>query len=270
MAPPVTTLPRGSASESGVSNNVLNDSPPPSQSTVGPPRATNFNTWELLTMCRAYASASDDPVRGVNQRGPMFWGRVKDLWHEAHRKTDISIKQNAIPRTQEQIQTRWKALAKDMNVFFGHLKHIETESPSGVPEDEYVDLAIDRYNQCEKRRFGKGLKECIPYLQNIVRFTPHQTSGATLDPIMALQTGMLLGSNSGHNSSVNMMFVCTGWREVHSSTFGQRMISLWRVEGDIESDDRTPIALLKTMSTRSLYPVVQFLQGAGKVTLSGT
>jgi hypothetical protein len=129
-------------------------------------------------MCRAYASASDDPVRGVNQRGPMFWGKVRDLFHEAHRKTCISIKLNSQPRTQEQIQTRWKALAKDMNVYFGHLKHIYSEAPSGVPEEQYVDLAIERYNGVEKKKFGKGLKECIPLLQKIVRFTAQ--SGTTI------------------------------------------------------------------------------------------
>ena len=129
-------------------------------------------------MCRAYASASDDPVRGVNQRGPMFWGKVRDLFHEAHRKTCISIKLNSQPRTQEQIQTRWKALAKDMNVYFGHLKHIYSEAPSGVPEEQYADLAIERYNGVEKKKFGKGLKECIPLLQKIVRFTAQ--SGTTI------------------------------------------------------------------------------------------
>ena len=66
-----------------------------------------------------------------------------------------------------------------MNVYFGHLKHIYSEAPSGVPEEQYADLAIERYNGVEKKKFGKGLKECIPLLQKIVRFFTAQ-SGTTI------------------------------------------------------------------------------------------
>lgn len=134
-------------------------------------RDLNFNSWEDFAISSSFANTSSDPHRGVNQRGNQFWGRVHANYAELHSQTDIRIKLNPELRTKDQISNRFKAISREMNYFFGILRQIETEEPSGTPKEKYPDLAIERFVKIHKRQFK--LKDCIEPLKPIVRYNEH-------------------------------------------------------------------------------------------------
>ncbi len=44
-----------------------------------------------------------------------------------------------------------------------------SEAPSGVPQEEYINLACDRFQAVHKRKFR--FKQCVPTLQAVVCFS---------------------------------------------------------------------------------------------------
>ncbi len=134
------------------------------------PRHPNFNRWEDTTLCRSWGNASCDPLLGNNQRGTAFWKKVHELYCVAHSLTDISLKENPNTRTMDQLQNRFKGIQTAIQIFNVHYRHIVAESPSGVPEDEYIDLACDRYKLVQGSKFR--FKYLVPTLHAIVKFSP--------------------------------------------------------------------------------------------------
>jgi hypothetical protein len=133
------------------------------------PRNPNFNTWEDGTLSKSWASATADPVLGNNRKGNAFWQKVTDLYCVQHSLTDVSVSQNPHTRTLDQLKNRFKVIKKDMNEFKVHYSHIVSEAPSGVPQEQYIDLACDRFQAVHKRKFR--FKQCVPTLQSVVCFS---------------------------------------------------------------------------------------------------
>jgi hypothetical protein len=126
------------------------------------PRNPNFNdTWEDGTLSKSWASATADPVLGNNQKGIAFLQKVTDLYCIQHSLTpDFSVSQNRHTRTLDQLKNRFKVIKKDMNEFKVHYSHIVSEAPSGVPQEEYIDLPCGRFHAVQKRNFR--FKQCVP------------------------------------------------------------------------------------------------------------
>jgi hypothetical protein len=137
------------------------------------PRHPNFNRWEDTTLCRSWGNSSCDPLLGNNQRGTAFWKKVHELYYcVAHSLPDISLKENPnTRRTMDQLQNRFKGIQAAIQIFNVQYRHIVAESPpSGVPEDEYIDLACDRYKLVQGSKFR--FKYLVPTLHAIVKFSP--------------------------------------------------------------------------------------------------
>jgi hypothetical protein len=173
MDPPRKKARRSSSltnlSSQSVAETATVDAEPGDGADKGPPRNPNFNTWEDGTLSKSWASATADPVLGNNRKGNAFWQKVTDLYSIQHSLTDVSVSQNAHTRTLDQLKNRFKVIKKDMNEFKVHYSHIVSEAPSGVPQEEYIDLACDRFYAVHKRKFR--FKQCVPTLQSVVCFS---------------------------------------------------------------------------------------------------
>ena len=133
-------------------------------------RTTNFNTWELITLCKAYANCTSDPRVGNGQKGSVFWGKVADKYEQMHGATDISISKRQTTRSADQLQNKFKVITAHMILFNKHYRQLHSEKPSGVPEEEYVDIVVDRFKELENKPFR--FKECVPILHDIIKFRP--------------------------------------------------------------------------------------------------
>jgi hypothetical protein len=50
------------------------------------------------------------------------------------------------------------------------LRQVKREKPSGTPEEEYIDLAIKKYEEATKKSFS--YKSCVPILQDLPNYDP--------------------------------------------------------------------------------------------------
>ncbi len=60
-------------------------------------------------------------------------------------------------------------MSKELGVFHTHYNHIVQENPSGVPEEEYIVLASDRFKEVEGRKFK--FQKVFPILQDVVKYS---------------------------------------------------------------------------------------------------
>ena len=149
-------------------------------------RTQNFNTWELITLAKCYANCTSDPRVGTGQKGPVFWGKVAEKYAQIHGATDYCIKRRFNTRSADQLQNKFKTVAKHMILFNKHYKQLYAEKPSGVPEEQYIDLVVDRFKDHEGIPFR--FKECVPILHDVVKFKPFMNNDGSKDPFEVLET----------------------------------------------------------------------------------
>jgi hypothetical protein len=90
----------------------------------------------------------------IKRASNAFWQKVTDLYYcIQHSLTEYSVSGNYHTRSLDQLKNRFKVIKKDMNEFKVHYSHIISESPSGVPQEEYIDLACDQFQAVQKRKF---------------------------------------------------------------------------------------------------------------------
>jgi hypothetical protein len=82
----------------------------------------------------------------------------------------------------DQLKNRFRIITKELGIFHTHYNHIVQENPSGVPEEEYIALASDRFKEIEGRKFK--FQKLFPILQDVVKY-----SG--VDGLPALHEGLL-------------------------------------------------------------------------------
>jgi hypothetical protein len=109
----------------------------------------NFTEVEDECLTRAYVSVSDDPLKGAQQKGAVFWDNVMMVFQKFC--TDNGIN-HPIPRKREALQDRWrKFIAKDCMRFAGCMKMSKAQRRSGFTEQDYITRA---------RAFYKAAAQC--------------------------------------------------------------------------------------------------------------
>jgi hypothetical protein len=159
----------GSSSSVLTAGQAAEEAEPQQDLAKKPPRNPNFNDWEDVTLGRSFANGTCDPILGNNQRGNAFWGKVTELYGVAHQHTDVSVSKNPHTRSLEQLKNRFKIITRELGFFHTHYKHIVQENPSGVPEEEYIALASDRFKEVEGRKFK--FQKVFPILQDVVKYS---------------------------------------------------------------------------------------------------
>ena len=163
-------------------------------------RTQNFNKWELITLCKSYANCTSDPRVGNGQKGHVFWSKVAEKYTQIHSVTDYCVRRRFNSRSAEQLSNKFKMITKHMVLFNKHYRQLHSEKPSGVPEEQYIDLVIDRFKEHEGVAFK--FKECVPILHDIVKFRPFETNREDDSGIPATpsdngrtnMTGVVMGS----------------------------------------------------------------------------
>ncbi len=108
----------------------------------------NFNKWEDLTLSKCYVNTSCDPTISNNQKGIAFWRKVHDKFALVHSQTHISVKQNELVRSLDQLMHRFNRNIKvNIMVYNKHYIHIHTEKPSGVLVEQYPELICAQYKE---------------------------------------------------------------------------------------------------------------------------
>ena len=158
------------------------------------PRTPNFNEWEDVTLGRSFSNASCDPILGNNQRGNAFWRKVTELYCVAHHLTDYSVSNTLHTRSLDQLKNRFKIITKELGIFHTHYNHIVQENPSGVPEEEYIALASDRFKEVEGRKFK--FQKVFPILQDVVKYSVVDVGVPTLHEGLLDHHAGLPGTNT--------------------------------------------------------------------------
>jgi hypothetical protein len=134
-------------------------------------RAKNFSEKEDVFLFKAYVNVSTDGRIGNNQKATVFWQKVKDKFDEQLESEGIV---GNVDRDIKSLTTRYKrhimpAVGK-LNIF---LRQVKAKKPSGTPEDEYIDIAMEMFKEMEKKEFSYKL--CVPILQDLAKYETPST-----------------------------------------------------------------------------------------------
>ena len=132
----------------------------------------NFTAEEDEFICRAYVSATTDPVKGASQKGASFWKTV-------HEKFYLLYDDEAA--LQVPVNTRWKwesvrdrfqkTLAKDITKFNEFYKATKEKNPSGMTEANIIEAAMESYRFVCGKPF-KHSDTIVRILQKVPKFNP--------------------------------------------------------------------------------------------------
>ncbi|CAN6226968.1 unnamed protein product [Urochloa humidicola] len=110
-------------------------------------RAANYSSDEDVTLVSAWLSVSLDAIAGVDQSSSTFWSRISELFHHNDKTTTT--------RTIGSLQHRWSTIQECCNKWAGCLTQVAHQRPSGVPLQEHVNLAQERYKDKDKDKTKK-------------------------------------------------------------------------------------------------------------------
>lgn len=128
-------------------------------------RAKNFSEKEDTFLCKAYVNISTDARVGNNQKATVFWQKVKAKFDEQLELAGI----DGVERDVKSLTTRYKRhIMPAVGKFNQYLRLVKSKKPSGTPEGEYMDLAMEMFREMEKKDFS--FKMCVPILQDLVKF----------------------------------------------------------------------------------------------------
>jgi len=99
---------------------------------------------ERVALCKAYLSASRDPVNGADQSGPTFWTSVVTA-----RKGLLAGRPGVRQRTERRVwgvQKQWDKIRKGVNEFGSHYLAVKRMELTGNPSDEdMISAAMARF-----------------------------------------------------------------------------------------------------------------------------
>lgn len=122
-------------------------------------------------MCKAYVSASTNPLTGTGQKASEFWRQIKEKFDELYVSEGVQEEGGREMRDQEALGNRFKRhIQRKVNIFNKYYKQVKQEGPSGTPESEKIALACERHLNEEGRPFL--FKECVPILSVMPKFDP--------------------------------------------------------------------------------------------------
>ncbi|RLM93817.1 hypothetical protein C2845_PM08G30710 [Panicum miliaceum] len=122
-------------------------------------RSSNYTTQEDTALVMAWESITLDAVKGTDQTSSTYWMRIYDHYHR--NKNCVS------DRSLVSLQHRWGTIQECCNKWAGCMVQVERLHPSGVPYQEHINIAQERY-KAKKPRLGKPfvMMHCWALLQH--------------------------------------------------------------------------------------------------------
>ena len=106
-------------------------------------RAPNWIVGEDVILARAFVNASHNPVVGNDQKGSTFWKTVHQNFKTLV-ESDDDVED--LERDQDACMNRFQChLAKQTQLWNKYFRQVSHEKPSGVPNDEWPNLATERF-----------------------------------------------------------------------------------------------------------------------------
>lgn len=114
-----------------------------SQNTGKLPRGDKWDTDEDVALMSAWVMASEDSIRGKNQKSPSLWGRVKQIY-------DASQMENPNPkrfgnRNIAQMKGRWKRLNESVQKWVAAYREAYRHKRSGMSMNDVENEAHKIY-----------------------------------------------------------------------------------------------------------------------------
>jgi hypothetical protein len=137
-------------------------------------REPNYTDIEDLSLCKAYANVSTDPVHGTHQKGSTFWNAIKEKYDiflpEVNKEQEVEMV-NLPERNCDSLEQRYnKTIKKIMHKWNGYYKKAKSPLKSGWTEDMYREHACQLYNIAEGKPFK--LEHCVDTLFQLPKFMP--------------------------------------------------------------------------------------------------
>jgi hypothetical protein len=137
-------------------------------------REPNYTDVEDLSLCKAYANVSTDPVHGTHQKGSTFWNAIKEKYDiflpEVNKEQEVEMV-NLPERNCDSLEQRYnKTIKKIMHKWNGYYKKAKSPLKSGWTEDMYREHACQLYNIAEGKPFK--LEHCVDTLFQLPKFMP--------------------------------------------------------------------------------------------------
>ena len=127
----------------------------------------SFSKSEDIALCRAYVNSSQDLTRGTDIRMKDFWNQVFQGF-ETIMLADFA--KEYIVRDAASLRMRFgKRISKVLFIWLGYMRRVRALRPSGVPEDEYHDMATAMYNEEESKPFP--FAHCVKIIEECPIFT---------------------------------------------------------------------------------------------------
>ena len=139
---------------------------PPGQKAAST-RGASFSKSEDIALCRAYMNSSQDSKRGAVI--PM-----KDFWNQVFQGFETimlaEFAKEYIVRDAASLRMCFgKRILKVVFIWLGYMRRVRVLRPSGVPEDEYYDMATSMYNEEESKPFP--FAHCVKIIEECPIFT---------------------------------------------------------------------------------------------------
>jgi hypothetical protein len=137
-------------------------------------REPDYMDVEDLTLCKAYANVSTDPIHGTHQKGSTFWNAIKEKYDiflpEVNKKEEVELL-NLPERNCDSLEQCYnKTIKKIMHKWNGYYKKAKSPLKSGWTEDMYRDHASELYSIAEGKPFK--LAHCVETLFQLPKFMP--------------------------------------------------------------------------------------------------
>ena len=133
-------------------------------------RNKNYSPDEDLWLSKSYIYCTQDCVRGIDQTSTVFWSKIEAQF-EIHRNArKVDGKGFGFPKRDcNSLRNRWqKTILRKVNKFVAIYHSIESHPPSGVPENQWPDLAMKSYFRQEGHAFQ--FLGCWEYLKDKEKF----------------------------------------------------------------------------------------------------
>lgn len=133
-------------------------------------KGREYIPYEDIVLSKAFVSATNNPIKGANQKDDVFMKDVCDRYNklllaEANGESIVLV------RDVGSVTSRWKKIIQfQMNKFIKHYRKAFTPMKSGWNEEDYLNYACQLY----KEQVGKecSVVHCIGVLRDLPRFDP--------------------------------------------------------------------------------------------------
>ena len=136
------------------------------------PRPPNFTKREDVLLTRAFVSVSTDATVGNDQKGTVFWARVKEAFQSLVVAEDVYVAGLEAERDQKSLMDRFKRqIQTNVFLFNSSYRIVKKLNPSGTTEDDIFQQAMALFQEENNKQFL--FAECVPILHEALpKFNP--------------------------------------------------------------------------------------------------